>query len=367
MNTVKKFITTHERLIFYLLAVIIVINFCTQIFIMRDTIFKSFDPKQWEDAYNKSQWVVPNSQSEISDADLYVHVGNELIQGHDPSLINAEVPPLGKYLIGITQYITGNVGVFGILFSALCLVALYIFNSIAFKSRLLAITPVVLFSFDPIFTEQIGVTMLDTPYLLFLLLTGICMLKKRYLVAAVCAGLFMATKSPFIIVVLYACMYIYMTLSKEFNMRTMILMPIITAVVYTMVHAQMFLLGHNLHYFLSVQKYMINFYQTGATGVFGAIIPLLFTGYWFTWFERDGFIQQWTVLWPIIFIASSVSVGVVIKNKLFSHPISFQGLWIGAYLAFLFITPVFPRYLLLILPFMYNLSIWLVSYRINRS
>jgi hypothetical protein len=110
-----------------------------------------------------------------------------------------------------------------------------------------------------------------------------------------------------------------------------------------------------------VQKYIYSFYRSGAKGVLGAVFPLLMSGYWFTWFNKDGFIVQWSILWPASAIASIGSSIWLIGQKVRKDPLLLLVLWLVFYFAFLTIVPVFPRYLLLALPFMYNLSVWGIS------
>ena len=355
-----KFINKHEKWLLIFFVVVILIQFSFHAFRMYTGENARFDPKKWEDKFNKSQWVVPNSQNEISDEDLFIHIGYKLAQGGDPALFSAEVPPLGKYLIGFFSVATGNTVTYGVFFSALLLVLFFMLNKLLFKHSVLSILPVVFLSFDPIFIDQIGHSMLDAQYLSFLLLMFIFLLKKKYLVSAAFAGLFMATKSPFLIVVVYVTLFSYLFLLKELSWKRLVLMPMITGLFYLLTHLQLFILGHDLRYFLSVQNFMLHYYQTGAKGVFGAVIPLIVSGYWFTWFDQDRFIKEWTILWPTVSILTLLATYKISKQRLFTSPYFFLVLWCVFYLGFLCLTPVFPRYLLLLLPFLYNLSIWVL-------
>ncbi len=351
-------IIKYKKELFTFLVLVVISNFVLTIFLNRGHIFEKFEYKKWEDKYNKSQWIVPQSKNEISDEDLYIYVGSKLALGHDPSLLNAEMPPMGKYLIGFSQIISGRIGVYGIFFSALSLILFFVLNKLIFKSNLIAVIPVVIFSFELLFRQQIGVSLLDAQYLSFLFLTFIFILKKKYLFAGISAGFFMATKSPFITLVLYAAIFSFFFLNKSLNLKNFILMPATTLIAYTFIHIKIFLLGHGLIYFLQVQKYMTNFYQTGAKGVIGAVFPMILGGYWLTWFNKDGFIREWNILWPIIFVLSLFTFYKLFKNRKNNEGILLISIWLVLYTAFLIFVPIFSRYLLLSLPFMYNLAIW---------
>ena len=204
-----------------LLITIIVLSFVLSV-IQRNNLFIPYDPQHWEDEYNSSQWMVKNNPRIITDEALYTHVSGLLINGHDPSLINAEVPPFGKYVIGFFNKTTGMLGIYGVVFSAISLFLFFILNKIIFRSSLIALLPVVIFSFDPIFKEQIAVGLLDSLYLSLLFLSFIFFLKKKYIATAIILGFFMATKSPFLIVVVYALLLLFLFSRKELKVRRVI-------------------------------------------------------------------------------------------------------------------------------------------------
>lgn len=383
--------------IFTLILVIITVgNFFYRVFLYRSDIFKKFDYKYWTYRYTHSQWstskclvtdphinpytckwddswyakhptILPEYQKiSIGDDGLYMYAGAAYIKGQDPTLLNAELPPFGKYLVGIFEIVTGYNGFFSVFFSGLVLILLYLFNKKVFSSSFLAILPVTLFSFDPLFTEQIRAPFLDTLYLSLLLLGFFLLLNKKYLFTGIALGLFMATKSPFLIVVVYSAIIIWLFMQKflssgqkPFSFKNLLLMIIPTIIVYISTYFATFLQGHSLLYLLKVQKYIIHFYSSGAKAVIGAVFPMLFEGNWYTWFSGVQKVAEWSIGWPIVTIGFLAAVGIWFKNK--DPKVLFLLLWSGFYLAFLVITPIYARYLLLLLPFLYNLSIWSLS------
>lgn len=357
MEKVKKY----QKQIFWALSGLVILIFVFSIYSQRENVFRKFDFKKYEDKYNKSQWVVAKSKNQISDEDLYIYAGYKLIHGYDPSLVSAEVPPLGKYLIGFSEQVFGYVGIYGVFFSGLSLILFFILNKMLFKSNILAIIPVLLLSLETLFREQIYASLLDTQYLSLLLLTFIFVLRKNYLLAGISAGLFMATKSPFITAVLYASIFGFFILNKMWDFKKFVIMPLATVITYILIHARLFMLGHSFRYFLSVQHYMIHFYQTGAGGVIGAYFPLLLTGYWFTWFNGNRFIGEWTPVWPLAFILTIYAFYKLIKGRKFDDGFTLISIWLVLYSFFMIFTPIFPRYLLLTIPFMYNLAVWALS------
>ncbi len=83
------------------------ISFFHIFFIAKNNFYKfteKFDPKKYENKYNKSQYVISQSKNPISDAELYTYAGYQYIKGKNPLYLNAEHLTLGKYLIGFNYF-----------------------------------------------------------------------------------------------------------------------------------------------------------------------------------------------------------------------------------------------------------------------
>ena len=348
-----------DKLLTILLIVITIAGFLGHMFQYRSDLLKKFDAAYWTKRYNESQWVIPNSKNSIGDDGLYMYAGYRYMQGDDPTLLNAEYPPLGKYVIGFFEEVTGYMNFFSLFLGGVVLVLFYLFNRQVFRSNFWALLPVTIFSFEPIFTTQIRAAYLDTFYLSMLLVGFIFFLRKKYILSGLGVGLFMATKAPFLAVVVYIAMIVYLFLQKQFRVKIVLKIIISSLSVFLLSYTVTFLHGHGFIYFLKVQKYIIHFYSQGAKGVIGAVIPMLFTGNWYTWFSSMQRVAEWSIGWPIVTVGGVFALSLWFKKK--DKYILFQLLWCGFYLVFLMITPIFARYLLLLIPFGYNLSIWSLS------
>ncbi len=351
------------KILTILFGLVALLNFSWHVYLYRGDIFTKFNSAYWTQRYNESQWVVPNSKNSIGDDGLYIYAGYRYMQGDDPSLLNAELPPLGKYLVGFFEITTGYVGIFSVFFSFFALVLLYIFNRVVFKSSLLAILPVMLFSFEPLFIEQIRAPYLDMVYLCFLLLGFIFFLKKKYILTGIALGAFMAIKSPFLVIVVYGAMFVWLLLARQLSFKKSLAMVLPAAGVFFLSYIAIFSHGHNLLYFFKVQKYIVHFYSSGAKAVLGAVFPMLLNGTWYTWFGPMQKVGEWTYAWSISFVGAVIALVIWFRKS--NSAMLFQLLWVVLYLIFLCITPLFARYLLLLLPFLYNLSIWALSVAIK--
>jgi hypothetical protein len=305
---------------------------------------------------------VPNSQNTIGDDGLYAYAGWKYITGTDPILINAEVPPLGKYLIGASIVLFHNQAVYGLFMGVMVLISLYFLSKEVLKNSYLAGLPVVLFSLEQLFIEQLRAPFLDLQYLLFLLLSLLFFLRKRYVLMAFSIGAFATTKfsplSLLLVAVLAVFTYIYHRSDLKKFLISLFLIPLTILVVY----GAYFLKGHTLIDFLKLQKYIFNFYATGAKGkVFDALV-LLFTGQWNTWWDGRQQVAEWNFFWPVATVISVLYFG----SKKMKMELKLVVFWSLGYFLFLSITPVWPRYFLLLLPFLYIISLAAVQRFIER-
>lgn len=353
------------------ITILLIIFFSLQllfrVYQYRDNYLLRFDAEYWKQRYLNSQWVVPNSRQSIGDDGLYAHAGWEYIHGSDPSLLNAETPPFGKYMIGLSEVIFGNQNIFALLSGLLVLAGLFILNKIIFKDTILALIPVMLLSSDVLFFSQLRAPFLDTLYLGLLIFTFIFVLKEKFLLANIFLGLMAATKSSASIFLLVPALVIaYLFYMKDYRQikKFLFLLPV-SVLVFLLTYTRYFLLGHSFREFLGLQKWIFTFYETGAKGNPGAAWQILLSGKWPTWWGQVEQVSEWNILWPLSLIAVVYYLFQVLPKRRF-YKSTLLGFWIIAYLIFLSFIPVWPRYLLLILPFMYILAVWVLSKALPR-
>lgn len=352
----------YKKIIFVILIIIFFGHLLFRINSYRDRYQTPFDAKYWENRYQESQWVNPVSKAPIGDDGLYTYVSYEYIKGKNPTLLNPEMPFMGKYLLGLSILAINNENIFALLTGIFVLITLYLFNLNIFKNKFYAFLPVLLFSLEPLFYQQLRAPFFDLLQLEFLLLFLLTFIKKKYWLSSVFLGCFAATKFPFMVVLPVAAGFISLFVNnRQYLKKYLFTLPVIF-VVYLATYLQFFLLGNSFIDFLKVQKFIFMFYLTGAKApFFGTVIPLLFSGTWFTHFQTVEKVPEWRILWPIIFIMSAIAYRYLSKINI---GVNVMFLWVIVYLLFLSFTPPFPRYLLLLLPFLYNLSIWVLLKRI---
>ncbi|MBU4099579.1 hypothetical protein KJ980_08100 [Patescibacteria group bacterium] len=345
-----------------LLLLLFFLQLLFRVYQYRDNYLTKFDAQYWKQRYLHSQWVVPNSKESVGDDGLYAYAGWEYIHGADPSLLNAETPPFGKYMIGLSEIIFGNQNIFALLSGMLVLAALFILSKIIFRDTFLALIPIMLLSSDTLFFTQLRAPFLDTLYLGLLILVFIFVLKEKFIQANIFLGLMAATKASSSTFVLVSAVIIaYLFYMKDYRQikKFLIFLPV-SILVFLLTYSRYFLLGHNFREFLGLQKWIVTFYETGAKGAPNAALQILAFGKWPTWWGKVEQVSEWNILWPLSLIAVLYYLYKVFpRRRLYKSTL--LGFWIIAYLIFLTLVPVWPRYLLLVLPFTYTLAVWVLS------
>lgn len=310
----------------------------------------------------------------ISDAQLYTYVGEQYISGANPTLLNPEHPPAGKYLIGMSIGLFRNEQVILLICGLISLITIYGIIFIATKNHLCASLGVFLTSTHSLFIDQlIHGPQLELFQLMFFLLVVLFLIlfeKKKsilyVLLAGINYGLLLSTKTVSTYFPLFFIwLFIVALIAKNFKIRQWVLLHIIGITVFVMTYLRFFILGGTLRQFLGVQKYIILFYKQSGINVVefaGNYLRLIFTGSWKFWSENSplSHYSQWSITWPFIFITGVVVIIYLYKNKIPFLPIEkMLVVFIILYNMFLFIVPMFPRYLLLLfIPMMLLISIY---------
>lgn len=348
-----------KKKIFIFLLIIFFTHLAFRIFSYRGEYLNHFDSQYWEYRYLHSQWVDPLSTESIGDDGLYAYAGWKYVTGADPSLINAEMSPLGKYLIGLSILAFGNQNIFALIFGLLSLSAFYLFNTQIFKDKLLSFLPVFIFSLEPLFYEQLRAPFLDLLFLTELFFAFYFFLKKRFIIATIFLGCMAATKFSSLSILAVFCFCVFLLIKRNKNdIKGYVFSLPLVPLVFTLSYLRFFFLGHSLREFLGLQKFIVTFYAVGAKASFGIVFPMLFTGDWYTWFAGIQRVAEWNILWPIACIGSLGGIFYLIKDKKIDS-IVLVAIWIVVYIIFLCFTPVTSRYLLLLLPFMYSFTLYL--------
>lgn len=368
---------------------ILIVSVGSAVLFRSDQLKTTFDPKLWEKRYLESQWVDPQSTHPIGDYGLYLWAGWAYVHGENPILINPEMPPLGKYLIGIGLLLTNHPAVVGLFFSLSTLASLFLLSKEILKDRWLAVIPLALFSLERIYRNSIVFTMLDQIQLTFLILAFYFFLKaekhpKWLILACLALGGVLSSKFFATGLLISVTVGMYYLVTKRFNLLKYYVLasPLIVGV-HLVSYWKFFLDGYSLRNYLGTQKWILEFYQSGSPSVpIGSYWRLVFLNQWRVWWGPawgEYYVlkaKEWNVFWPVqatatfIFLLTFVKklFRTWIKSKSENYPSYYLLIsWLGVYSLFLTMIGGWPHYMLLFLPFSSILLVQFILVRRDRS
>lgn len=333
------------------------------IYAHRALFFSRFDETYWKDRYEQSQWKLPLSLRTIGDDGLYLYEGHRLIHGGDPTSANAEMPPLGKYLIGLSIVSLKNGYLYGFITTVSLLIGTYLLAQLLIKKTIPVLMLTVLLATDPLITNQYALTMMDalqaSLLVLILLFTFYAGRTKRYqpvmaFVAGVILGLFSATKLPVLspIIMLAAAGYLYASVR---SLRLIGMLFTGGLIGYLIPYIGYFAHGHTLLDWVKIQRWTISFYRNANLApTWGSdIVTLLLGRYQNIFSHRWEIASEWSPTWSILFFSAIAAAFHRLRDK------TKETGWVVV-ISILFITlmlyaivPFWVRYLVVILPLLY--------------
>lgn len=355
-----------------LLKFLILLSFVSAIFLNSPKFVSKFDYGKTKTDFENSPYIQGNNyRTIIQDEDFYALQGyiyanqidlNRTIYGH---------PPFGQFLIGLSVILTGNQNIIQILISLSALSAFYFLSKEVLKNVSLSLLSTLMLSLEPLFREQVSTSLLDIDILLFLILTLLFTLKsltgkKWVMVSMIFLGFFSSVKFPANSVVLIITIVIFYFIIKRFDLiKSLIKNIIIVPFIYFILFIP-FIEKVTLQRFFDLQIFAVKYQRSHLPNYpkFEIWRLLLFNS-WRTWWGNEPFISvpYFQLLWPISTLSAvSVSLLAILKKIKLEKEIILILLWCFLYLAFSSFHVLFPRYLLLLLPFMYLIMIYLGYY-----
>lgn len=361
-------------IIFCLLAFIV--QFVQVIYFQRSLFTEKYDTEYWKDRYEHSQYQLPLSNRIIGDDGLFAYSGYRLINGDNPFSINVDKPPVAKYLFGLSILLFQNPLYVVFVFGIATLIIFYFISKHFLRDGNLAVLTVTFLCLDPLFSSQFWITGLDLIQLFFLLLNILLLTKieklRRWSIfvalgSGLSLGLFVEVKPPIIlpiIFVLETAFLFYKGFKKEY---LFFLLGLIFGVLIP--YLRFIYMGNGITDVLKVHKFMASVYlQSELKAHIGAIWLTLLTGK-FPNIVTGSLINvyEWWVMWPILTLLGTVMAILSFFTK--KNPVFNKGLAVfllASLIVFTFI-PSYPRYLVLVLPFLYLFGISFLQRFLNRG
>lgn len=341
------------------------------IYLQRRFFQEIYDVSYWKDRFEHSQWILPLSKRIIGDDGLFSYIGYSLINGGSLAGFNAETPPLGKYLIGLSIVIFKNPAYYAFFFGIGSLFLFYLISKKLLNTNLLALFAVLLLFVEPLFINQFWRAWVDIVQLFFILANLLLFLLSIYsksrnalaflFLSGVSLGLFTEIKPPIltpIILFLESAFFIYKKRIKE------CFILVIGLFIGVMVcYSRFFLDGNSFLEFLKLKKYVIDFYLKSQVIVHKeAIWQTLFLGKFPN--IANGFltsVSEWWIMWPPVSGIGILASLIFIFKK--NTTLIWKGLsiFVLSTLVIYTLIPAYPRYLIIILPFFYLFFVKMIT------
>ena len=371
-----------EKIFFLILLIVIFFNVGNLIWSQRE----KYTSSNYSKSYSELERVYYNSIYKnkkgtwLPDETLYSYIGGALVKGKSPIFLNPEVPPFGTYLIGLSALIFNNQHIIILFFAVLDLYLIYLLGKQIYSYYITPIIPVVLFSLEPMFKNQLIYTpLLDIIQLSFLL--GIFYFFNKFilskhnsikyiLIVNILLGFFIATKffGTGFAVVLAIIFTLFMY--SEFRKIKLFLftLPIAVFVLY-LNYIKVLIDGYPLNRFLGIQRWIFEYNQGHVTQPF-TIWSLIFFNKWYVWFGNKQVISdpQWLITWPVITTISIITMLISFIKKNIKKELAILLFWILIYLILMSFVQASARYLIILIPFLYLVSIYAIEqYIIKRN
>lgn len=356
----KKF-SILELFLFSSILFIILLNFFFLIASYKNVYLSKFDAEKAEKIYQSSQFAkrAEDRRFIIEDPDLYSLAGYQYLRGTSPSDLVFEHPPLLKYLFGLSLFIFGNANIIQSLFGVLFLVVLFSISKEILKNRTLALIPILLLSFDGVFKTQFVFPFLDLGHLLIISLAIFFFLKAKdnrnfYVASTLFLSLVPVSKYLGAVIIPLLLGFVLIQRRKDFAYLAGLLI-ILIPLVYFASYLAFFFSGRGFLDFIFLHEKIFRLYRSYLPDYpWGEIWRMLATGNWRVWFGPNPLIRilEWNILWPLTLFATFISFFFAKKE---TEAFLLILLWAFLYLLSASFHVVFPRHLLLYLPFGYIL------------
>lgn len=326
------------------------------------------NPRYYSDRYSRSQYILGDSAPDkIPDYIVYIYAGQSYLKGEDPTTINFEHPPFGKYVLGFSGFLFGN--------SILINLGLFFFSFVLFYHLLGRVTKVMwlktlalilLFGMQ-IMTVYTGFGLLDIQQLFYTLLFFSALFLKtdkkvlKYILVGIFLGMIASVKYPITLLPLFVPIILYYShRQKQFKLGLLAL--IFSGIFYLLTYTMYFLNGHSLLDFLRFEKYRFDWWTGERTIPKFLILQTIFTGRFKGWWGENvyEYASAWNLAWPMVTVFG-VACALVIKKNLELWLISFYSL--GLFAMYIFGSASNERYLIQLFPFWIILMIAFIEAR----
>lgn len=353
-----------EKLLIFILLLGIVFLVGKEVFSLNYR--PSYQIEPYKKAYQGSQYT--GGPGLIPDETVFLYAAGFYLQGGNPLKVNPEMPPLGKYLLGLSILFFNNTNQLIVLAGILSLVALYLLGKLILDQNSLALIPVFLFSAEKLFLNQFRINpLLDIIQLPFILLSFYFIIKaviKRnkasYLTVGLILGFVISIKVMITGMLIFLSWVIFVLIQKKFQqLKNLFFIALPAAFLVLFIsYIKVFVDNPSFWNFFLVQKWVF-LYQQSKLQFPLSVWRLIFCNQWQTWWGDYRLLraEEWWVVWPVATILTFTEIFYILVKRKKWQPVEMMiAVWICVYSLFLSLGTVSTRHLLPLLPFLYLVS-----------
>jgi hypothetical protein len=282
--------------------------------------------------FSVSQYVLGEGHlKEIGDDTAYIAAANDYLSGADPTGMNFEHPPHGKYLFGFSLALTGNVLWVNVLAYALITFCLALLARAWRWSLPLSLGTIFLILANPFMLERVGIALLDLMYLAAALsfFTVLFLMRdswSKYLLLGISLGFFWGIKYyfPLIFLLIIPLFFTLIRQRPTHSFPKLALTLLLALLIYLLGYTRYFQAGHSFLDWLKFEWYTFNWRIGDRSMPKFLIWQSLYTGRYFAWWEGGKAViidHSWNLLLPVYFtLALLASSYLLIKRQLTKLP-----------------------------------------------
>jgi len=361
-----KLVAKHLPLIFGAILLVIV---GLVAYFNRWTFASNFESEYWENYYYESQWNIPNSKRVINDEGLYRYVGYRLVNGENPFNVNYWVPPLGKYLYGLSAKYLQNPYFMSFVFYILSIFAFGLIAKEIFPSKTNKWLSIYLFALNPLLVEQVQQTMLDLPLTVFLMFSIYFLFRaskesslKYVVLSGISLGLMAGTKFAYFVPIITLIFIWKLYTINRFRDSFYFVLSI--SVGYVLSYFCYWVKHPNPIPWIRLHQKIIDFYKNSARShdwinIFRVIFLNRYKGFW---------VGAKTIIplnWSVVLPTGTLGLLYVFKNKKLrsNGEILFLAVLGSVYILMNLFIDFWPRYLMPLIPILTIILVYILKNR----
>lgn len=364
MNFIKQI--KPARLLLVLCLGVLLLQLLQIVYFQREIFSSTYDASYWKDRVEHSRYVLPLSNRGIGDDNFYAYGGYKIFDGEDPTKTVYDKPALGISIVGFFSYYLKNPAFSGLFFGIGSILLTYFIVYNLTKSREWSVAVSAFLLMDPLFSSNLSASLLDLPQL-FLLLVNILLLillkekkKHRLLLifsSGLALGLFAQVKIPVVFPIIFLMEILW--LFKIFGKSAAVIFVLGNVISVFAGYIPYAIHGYSMIEFLKIQKFVIAFYRDSNLPLHPeAIWQFLFTGISPGVADRiPSRVAEWSYLYPLATIVGIIYAVKSLLNKKEQYIVKMLAVVLIASLVIFTFIPSFPRYVILIMPFLYFFAV----------